>query len=142
MNEVIGASQLSQNLLPAIIDLAEDGKWRVRLAIVEFMPLLAAQLVGRFRPFHSNLYNTVSSGQDLDHDSFRVASSSTKSCSHFVSLGSPTTVSALISVGILATQQYTLLDQIENITLKANFSSRDPRGIDCHPQAADREVRW
>lgn len=45
MNEVIGASQLSQSLLPSIVELAEDGKWRVRLAIVDFMPLLAAQLV-------------------------------------------------------------------------------------------------
>ncbi len=45
MNEVIGASQLSQSLLPAIVELAEDGKWRVRLAIVEYMPLLAVQLV-------------------------------------------------------------------------------------------------
>lgn len=46
VNEVIGASQLSQSLLPSIVELAEDGKWRVRLAIVDFMPLLAAQLVG------------------------------------------------------------------------------------------------
>jgi serine/threonine-protein phosphatase 2A regulatory subunit A len=32
---------LSQSLLPAIVDLAEDGKWRVRLAII---PVLAKQL--------------------------------------------------------------------------------------------------
>ncbi len=44
---MIGASQLSQSLLPAIVELAEDGKWRVRLAIVEYTPLLAAQLVSR-----------------------------------------------------------------------------------------------
>lgn len=42
---MIGVQQLSQSLLPAIVDLAEDGKWRVRLAIIEYMPLLAAQLV-------------------------------------------------------------------------------------------------
>ena len=42
---VIGISQLSQSLLPAIVELAEDGKWRVRLAIIEYMPLLAEQLV-------------------------------------------------------------------------------------------------
>lgn len=35
-------------LLPAIIDLAQDGKWRVRLAIVEYMPLLAEQLGQKF----------------------------------------------------------------------------------------------
>ena len=36
--------ELIQNLLPAIVQLAEDGKWRVRLAIIEHMPLLAQQL--------------------------------------------------------------------------------------------------
>ena len=42
---VIGIGQLSQSLLPAIVELAEDAKWRVRLAIIEYMPLLAEQLV-------------------------------------------------------------------------------------------------
>lgn len=46
VNEVIGIQQLSQSLLPAIVELAEDSKWRVRLAIIEYMPLLAGQLVG------------------------------------------------------------------------------------------------
>ena len=41
VNEVIGIQQLSQSLLPAIVELAEDTKWRVRLAIIEYMPLLA-----------------------------------------------------------------------------------------------------
>ena len=45
MNEVIVIRQLSQSLLPAIVELAEDAKWRVRLAIIEYMPLLAGQLV-------------------------------------------------------------------------------------------------
>ncbi|KAK7808596.1 hypothetical protein U0070_015956 [Myodes glareolus] len=44
VNEVIGIRQLSQCLLPAIVELAEDAKWRVRLAIIEYMPLLAGQL--------------------------------------------------------------------------------------------------
>uniref|UniRef100_A0A8C2EB57 Protein phosphatase 2, regulatory subunit A, beta a n=1 Tax=Cyprinus carpio TaxID=7962 RepID=A0A8C2EB57_CYPCA len=44
VNEVIGIRQLSQSLLPAIVELAEDAKWRVRLAIIEYMPLLAGQL--------------------------------------------------------------------------------------------------
>ena len=44
-SQVIGIKQLSQSLLPAIVELAEDGKWRVRLAIIEYMPLLAVQLV-------------------------------------------------------------------------------------------------
>ena len=42
---MIGIHQLSQSLLPAIMELAEDPKWRVRLAIIEYMPLLAGQLV-------------------------------------------------------------------------------------------------
>ena len=42
---MIGISQLAQSLLPAIVELAEDAKWRVRLAIIEYMPLLAEQLV-------------------------------------------------------------------------------------------------
>ncbi|XP_072125774.1 serine/threonine-protein phosphatase 2A 65 kDa regulatory subunit A beta isoform-like [Mobula birostris] len=39
-----GIHQLSQSLLPAIVELAEDAKWRVRLAIIEYMPLLAGLL--------------------------------------------------------------------------------------------------
>jgi serine/threonine-protein phosphatase 2A regulatory subunit A len=35
--------------LPAIVELAEDRHWRVRLAIIEYIPLLASQLgVGFF----------------------------------------------------------------------------------------------
>ena len=44
VNEVIGIQQLSQSLLPAIVELAEDTKWRVRLAIIEYMPLLAGKI--------------------------------------------------------------------------------------------------
>lgn len=41
--------RLSQSLLPAIVELAEDKQWRVRLAIIEYIPLLAKQLgVGFF----------------------------------------------------------------------------------------------
>ncbi|KAH0678145.1 hypothetical protein KY284_019230 [Solanum tuberosum] len=46
---VIGIDLLSQSLLPAIVELAEDRHWRVRLAIIEYIPLLASQLgVGFF----------------------------------------------------------------------------------------------
>lgn len=41
---VIGVERLSQSLLPAIVELAEDKQWRVRLAIIEYIPLLASQL--------------------------------------------------------------------------------------------------
>lgn len=40
----MGITQLGQSLLPAIVELANDSKWRVRLAIIEYMPLLASQL--------------------------------------------------------------------------------------------------
>jgi serine/threonine-protein phosphatase 2A regulatory subunit A len=45
VNTVIGIDLLSQSLLPAIVELAGDTQWRVRLAIIENIPLLAAQLV-------------------------------------------------------------------------------------------------
>lgn len=41
---VIGIELLSQSLLPAIVQLAEDKQWRVRLAIIQHLPLLASQL--------------------------------------------------------------------------------------------------
>jgi serine/threonine-protein phosphatase 2A regulatory subunit A len=53
---VIGIELLSQSLLPAIIQLAEDKNWRVRLAIIQYIPLLASQLgVGFFDEKLSNL---------------------------------------------------------------------------------------
>lgn len=46
---MVGIDLLSQSLLPAIVELAEDRHWRVRLAIIEYIPLLASQLgVGFF----------------------------------------------------------------------------------------------
>jgi serine/threonine-protein phosphatase 2A regulatory subunit A len=47
-NLVIGIELLSQSLLPAIVQLAEDKQWRVRLAIIEYIPLLAGQLGVKF----------------------------------------------------------------------------------------------
>jgi serine/threonine-protein phosphatase 2A regulatory subunit A len=44
INKVIGIDLLSQSLLPAIVELAEDKQWRVRLAIIHYIPLLASQL--------------------------------------------------------------------------------------------------
>lgn len=45
VNKVIGIDLLAKSLLPAIVDLSEDRQWRVRLAIIEYIPLLASQLV-------------------------------------------------------------------------------------------------
>ena len=44
LNNVIGVELLSQSLLPAIIELSTDTKWRVRFAIIELMPMLINQL--------------------------------------------------------------------------------------------------
>lgn len=44
LTSVIGIERLSQALLPAIMELAEDKQWRVRQAIIEYIPLLATQL--------------------------------------------------------------------------------------------------
>jgi hypothetical protein len=46
--QVIGIDLLSQSLLPAIIELSEDRQWRVRLALIEYIPLLAKQLGVQF----------------------------------------------------------------------------------------------
>jgi serine/threonine-protein phosphatase 2A regulatory subunit A len=44
IQSVIGVELLSESLLPAIVELAEDKSWRVRQAIIEYIPLLANQL--------------------------------------------------------------------------------------------------
>ncbi|XP_042555999.1 serine/threonine-protein phosphatase 2A 65 kDa regulatory subunit A alpha isoform-like [Dipodomys spectabilis] len=44
VKEIFAIRQLSQSLLPAIVELAQDAKWRVRLAIIEYMSLVARQL--------------------------------------------------------------------------------------------------
>ncbi|KAH8835745.1 armadillo-type protein [Flagelloscypha sp. PMI_526] len=48
LETLIGISLLSENLLPAIMQLAEDKSWRVRQAIIEYIPLLAKQLGKEF----------------------------------------------------------------------------------------------
>ena len=48
LNRVVGVDLLSQSLLPAIVDLAEDAKWRVRLAVIGHIPKLAQHLGGDF----------------------------------------------------------------------------------------------
>jgi serine/threonine-protein phosphatase 2A regulatory subunit A len=45
---VIGIQLLADHLLPAIVELAEDKSWRVRQAIIEYIPLLATQLGREF----------------------------------------------------------------------------------------------
>lgn len=52
---VIGMDRLSQSLLPAIVDLAQDKQWRVRLAIIEYIPLLASELGMEF--FNEKLFD-------------------------------------------------------------------------------------
>lgn len=42
---VVGISDLTSSLLPAIIKLVEDKQWRVRQTIIEYIPDLAMHLV-------------------------------------------------------------------------------------------------
>lgn len=44
----IGIERVSQALLPAIAELSEDKQWRIRLAIIEYIPLLAKQFGSQF----------------------------------------------------------------------------------------------
>ena len=72
VSDVIGVDQIAQSILPAgrdpclctgclgvfvnlcddrllvfaVMELAQDRQWRVRLAVIQYMPLLAKQLVG------------------------------------------------------------------------------------------------
>jgi len=39
--EVIGDKEFDEKIIPAILELSNDKIWRVRLAVVEFIPLLA-----------------------------------------------------------------------------------------------------
>ena len=48
VNRVVGLKMLSQSLIPAIVELSSDKQWRVRLAIIDFIPLLARQLGPEF----------------------------------------------------------------------------------------------
>lgn len=41
---VVGVEPLTLSLLPAILELSEDKQWRVRLQIIEYIPLVAKQL--------------------------------------------------------------------------------------------------
>jgi len=53
VTSVIGLEHISQHLLAALQELAEDRQWRIRLAIIEYIPLLAQQLGVEF--FNSKL---------------------------------------------------------------------------------------
>jgi serine/threonine-protein phosphatase 2A regulatory subunit A len=57
---VIGIERVSQALLPAIVELSEDKQWRIRLAIIEYIPLLAKQFGSKF--FEEKLLELCMSG--------------------------------------------------------------------------------
>lgn len=37
---VIGSDEIDKHIIPAIIEMSNDKNWRVKLAIIEFIPLL------------------------------------------------------------------------------------------------------
>jgi serine/threonine-protein phosphatase 2A regulatory subunit A len=47
IHDLVGVDVFTQSLMPAVQSLASDPNWRVRLAIVENVPSVAKQLVGR-----------------------------------------------------------------------------------------------
>lgn len=53
LNETIGIQALSQSIFPAIMELSKDPQWRMRLSIIEYIPLLAKKLKEAF--FEKNL---------------------------------------------------------------------------------------
>lgn len=54
-SNVLGVEELSHSLLPAILELAQDRQWRVRMAIIEYMPMLAPQLGAALSSNHTIL---------------------------------------------------------------------------------------
>ncbi len=74
VNKVIGVELLSQSLLPAIVDLAQDHKWRVRLAIIDHIPMLGKQLGVEF--FNDKLLTLCFSWLADDVHSIRKAAAS------------------------------------------------------------------
>lgn len=48
VSNVIDTPELSNTLLPTIIELADDVKWRVRLAVIKYIPTLATQFGSDF----------------------------------------------------------------------------------------------
>lgn len=48
LTKVIDIDSLSQSVLPALNDLAEDKNWRTRAAAVEFLPFFAKKMVRFF----------------------------------------------------------------------------------------------
>ena len=48
MNGVISHEEFINSVLPVIVELCEDASWRVRLAIVEYMPMFANEFVSVF----------------------------------------------------------------------------------------------
>ncbi len=41
LNRAVGVETLAHNLVPAITQLAGEKKWRIRLTIIEYFPILA-----------------------------------------------------------------------------------------------------
>jgi len=52
ITDTIGEEKLSQDLIPAIVELSGDKHWRVRLAVIEYIPPLAKQLTLKYFSEH------------------------------------------------------------------------------------------
>lgn len=72
INAVIGVDLLGQSLLPAVVELAQDSKWRVRLAIIENIPMMAKHFGVEF--FNEKLISLCTAWLVDDIHSIRKAS--------------------------------------------------------------------
>ena len=45
LKSVIGKREMSKSLLPPIGELAEDSKWRIRMAVVKQLPVIASKYI-------------------------------------------------------------------------------------------------
>ncbi len=64
--QAVGPTQLAASLLPALLDLAKDPKWRVRMAVISKSSMLVHKLINN--PLHvlmmKSILNIPSFGAD------------------------------------------------------------------------------
>lgn len=99
---------LSHSLLPAIKDLANDLKWRIRLAIIQHVPLLAQQLGVEF--FESQLSDLCMSW--LGDKVFSIREAATVN------------LTRLTEIFGVAWSQSTILPKLSNVAESSNYLYR------------------
>lgn len=83
--DLVGMDLFTNSLLPAIVELASDSNWRVRLAIIENVPLIAERLGSSF--FEDHLQNLSMSW--MCDPVFSVRTAATKNLTRFTRIFGP-----------------------------------------------------